>query len=82
MITEAILKVFMSVSAFFINLLPDFTFELPENVLSGLNKLASNVGFFLPVGGLSIIFTIWLSYNAFRIFCAIIIRLFKTLGKG
>ena len=82
MITNKIISVLFNVSAALINLLPDFTFKIPETVFNGFNSLCSGVGYFLPLRGLSVIFLLWVSYNGVRIVFSIIIRAFKLSGKG
>lgn len=83
MLTELILYPFIFLGRFLISLLPTVSLDVAENALDGLSTLSANVGYILPVKGLSEIFVAYLAYLSARVLFSIIIRiksLIPTMG--
>lgn len=75
MLTELILYPFIVLGRFLISLLPTVSLDVAENALDGLSTLSANVGYILPVKGLSEIFVAYLAYLSARVLFSVIIRI-------
>lgn len=75
MITELILKfIFLPVNAL-IDILPNISFSIPDNIFNGLKDILGMLGFIFPVKGLLVILGTSISIKLFHIIWALILRI-------
>ena len=75
MITELILKFLLLPITNILNILPDFSLSIPDNILDGLSSIFSCLGFIFPIKGLLPILAFSLSIKFFHIIWALILRI-------
>lgn len=75
MITQKVLDVFMFIPSLIIDLVPEFTTSIPENVFDGVNTVLYGIGYVLPMTALAPIFIISFAVDNFRVVIALIVRI-------
>lgn len=75
MITKLIIDFLLFLPNALLDLLPNITIAIPDNIAEGLNSILSLLGFVFPVKGLLVILGLSFSIKAFHIIWAIILRI-------
>lgn len=82
MITEWLLTKLLEINAFLLDLLPDIPFDVnvPDNeIVSFISGLVYNVGYFLPMPTLVIVFSLWLATKNVELIWRLIQRVWDAL---
>ncbi|GAB6107493.1 hypothetical protein JCM19376_14490 [Fusibacter bizertensis] len=82
MITEFLLNLLLQANSFLLDLLPDspINFNVPDNeIVQFIGNIIYNVGYFLPMPTLLLIFTLWLATKNFELIWRLIQRVWDAL---
>ena len=65
---------------FIVTLLPNLdAIQIPDGITSALEFFSINAGYFIPMGDLAIIFTIYIVVTNFRFFYNLIVKIWELL---
>ena len=80
MVTDALVNFLKTIVLGLINLLPSLeSFKIPTDIVSLVNDIVNTAGFFIPLGDIALILSIFLVVTNFRFIYNILARIWDML---